>query len=202
MSTVATEVEVNFSPLVHRYTLEEFWELLDRGDHSYYELIGGHLFMVPPPDPPHDDLDARLNKSLVIFPSENNIEGEVLHPQASVYRDVEEGTYLEPDMMYVSNELKSRMGKTRTSADIVFEYISRGSATYDRTTKADTYLALSVRELWLIDPVTVTIELRYATEHKGKPVWERRIYFKGEVAESRVVEGWRVSVDELFEGLV
>jgi len=202
MSTVAMEVEVNFSPLVHRYTLEEFWELPDPGDLSHYELIGGFLFMVPPPDPPHDDLDARLNKSLVIFLSENNIEGEVLHPQASIYRDVEEGTYLEPDMMYVSNELKNRMGKTRTSADIVFEYISRGSATYDRTTKADTYLALSVRELWLIDPVTVTIELRYATEHKGKPVWERRIYFKGEVAESRVVEGWRVSVDELFEGLV
>jgi Uma2 family endonuclease len=202
MSTVATEVEVNFSPLVHRYTLEEFWELPDPEDRSYYELIGGHLFMVPPPDPPHDDLDARLNKSLVIFLSENNIEGEVLHPQASIYRDVEEGTYLEPGMMYVSNELKNRMGKTRTSADIVFEYISRGSATYDRTTKADTYLALSVRELWLIDPVTVTIELRYATEHKGKPMWERRIYFKGELAESRVLEGWRVSVDELFEGLV
>ncbi|HMJ24561.1 MAG TPA: Uma2 family endonuclease [Pyrinomonadaceae bacterium] len=202
MSTVAMEVEVNFSPLVHRYTLEEFWELPDPGDLSHYELIGGFLFMVPPPDPPHDDLDARLNKSLVIFLSENNIEGEVLHPQASIYRDVEEGTYLEPDMMYVSNELKNRMGKTRTSADIVFEYISRGSATYDRTTKADTYLALSVRELWLIDPVTVTIELRYATEHKGKPVWERRIYFKGEVAESRVLGGWRVSVDELFEGVV
>lgn len=201
MSTIATEVEVNFSPLVHRYTLEEFWELPDPGDRSYYELIGGNLFMVPPPDPPHDDLDARLNKSLVIFLSRNNIEGEVLHPQAAIYRDVEEGTYLEPDMMYVSNELKNRMGKKRTSADIVFEYVSRSNATYDRTTKADTYLALSVRELWLIDPFTVTIEVRHSTQHKGKPVWERRSYFKGAVAESRMLKGWRVSVDELFDGL-
>ena len=31
---------------------------------------------------------------------------------------------------------------------------------------------LGVRELWLIDPATVTIEVRYAAEHKGKPVWE------------------------------
>lgn len=202
MSTLATEVEINFSPLGHRYTLEEFWELPDPGDQSYYELIGGHLFMVPPPDPPHDDLDARLTKSLVLFVVENKIEGDVLHPHASIYRDVEEGTHLEPDMMYVSNELKNRMGKKRTSAEIVFEYISRSNATYDRTTKADTYLALGVRELWLIDPFTVTIEVRNATEHKGKPVWERRSYFKGEVAESRLLEGWRVSVDELFEGLV
>jgi len=202
MSTLATEVEINFSPLLHRYTLEEFWELPDPGDLSRYELIGGHLFMVPPPDPPHDDIGARLNKSLVLFIIENKIEGDVLHPQAAIYRDVAEGTYLEPDMMYVSNDLKNRMGKKRTSADTVFEYVSRSNATYDRTTKADTYLALGVRELWLIDPFTVTIEVRHSIEHKGKPIWESQTYFKGEVAESRVLAGWRVSVDELFEGLV
>ena len=38
MSTLATEVEVNFSPLVHRYTLEEFWELPDPGDLSHDPL--------------------------------------------------------------------------------------------------------------------------------------------------------------------
>jgi Uma2 family endonuclease len=200
MSTVATEVEVNFSPLVHRYTLEEFWELPDPGDLSHYELIGGFLYMVPPPDEPHGSIDARLVKSLVLYLAANNIEGEVRHPREPIYRS--DGTYLEPDMMYISKALRERMGKKRTSADIVFEYISRSNATYDRTTKADTYLALGVRELWLVDPFTVTIEVRYSTERKGKPVWESRSCFQSEVAESRVLEGWRVSVDELFEGLV
>ncbi|MDX6557850.1 MAG: hypothetical protein QOF72_899 [Blastocatellia bacterium] len=202
MSTLATEVEINFSPLVHRYTLEEFWELPDPGDLSHYELIGGFLYMVPPADHPHDDIDARLNKSLVVFLIEKSIDGNVFHPRASIYREVDGATYLEPDMMYVSRELAEQMGKKRTSADIVFEYISRSNATYDRSTKADTYLALGVRELWLIDPFSVTIEVRYSTERKGKPAWERRSYSKGEVAESRVLEDWSVSVDELFEGLV
>ena len=202
MSTLATEVEVNFSPLLHRYTLEEFWELPDPGDRSHYELIGGWLFMVPPADHPHDDIDARLNKSLLMFLIEKSVDGNVFHPRASIYREVDAATYLEPDMMYVSRELAEQMGKKRTSADIVFEYISRSNATYDRTTKADTYLALGVRELWLIDPFTVTIEVRHAIERKGRPVWERLHYFKGEVAESRVLAGWRVSVDELFEGLI
>ncbi|MDX6447134.1 MAG: hypothetical protein QOH71_4208 [Blastocatellia bacterium] len=200
MSTVATEVEVNFSPLVHRYTLEEFWELPDPGDLSHYELIGGYLYMVPPPDEPHGSVDARLVKSLVLYLAANNLEGEVRHPREPIYRS--DGTYLEPDMMYISKALRERLGKKRTSADIVFEYISRSNATYDRTTKADTYLALGVRELWLIDPFTVTIEVRNSTEHKGKPAWERRSYSRSEVAESRVLNGWRVSVDELFEGLV
>jgi Uma2 family endonuclease len=200
MSTLATEVEITFSPLLHRYTLEEFWELPDPDDRSHYELIGGCLYMVPPPDEPHGSIDARLNKSLMRLLLAADLSGDVHHPRESIYRD--DGTYLEPDMMYVSDELKSRMGKKRTSADIVFEYVSRSNATYDRTTKADTYLALGVRELWLIDPFTVTIEVRYATEYKGKPVWESRRYFKGDVAESRILAGWRVSVDELFEGLI
>lgn len=200
MPASATEVEINFSPLSHHYTLEEFWGIPDPEDRSHYELIGGHLFLVPPPDPPHGSVDARLVKSLVLYLAANSIEGEVHHPREPIYKDID--TYLEPDMMYVSDQLKSRMGKKRTSADIVFEYVSRSNAVYDRTIKAATYLMLGVRELWLIDPATVTIEVRDAGERKGKPVWESRLYSEGEMAESRVLEGWRVSVDELFEGLV
>jgi Uma2 family endonuclease len=200
MPASATEVEINFSPLAHHYTLEEFWEIPDPDDRSHYELIGGHLFMVPPPDPPDGSIDARLVKSLVLYLAANGIEGEVHHPREPIYKDID--TCLEPDMMYVSDQLKNRMGKKRTSADIVFEYVSRSNATYDRTTKAHTYLMMGVRELWLVDPSTFTIEVRHATEHKGKPPWEGWRYFKGETAESRVLNGWRVSVDELFEGLV
>lgn len=202
MPASAAEVEVNFSPLNHSYTLEEFWQLPDPDDRSHYELIGGLLFMAPPPDAPHDDIDARLVKSLAKFLIETKIEGDILHPRASIYRDVAAGTYLEPDMMYVSKQLKDRMGKKRTSADIVFEYISKSNAVYDRTTKADTYLFLGVRELWLVDPATVTIEVRHPIERDGKPGWEGLLYSKGETAESRVLEGWRVSVDDLFEGLI
>lgn len=73
---------------------------------------------------------------------------------------------------------------------------------YDRTTKADTYLALEVRELWLVDSDAVTIEVRYATVHKGRPAWETWIFGSGDIAESRVLPGWKVSVDELFAGLI
>src|SRR5438309_11589930 len=102
-------------------------------------------------------------------------------------------------MSHVSCE--SEWGRKRTSADIVFEYISKSNAVYDRTTKADTYLALGVRELWLVDPVAVTIEVRYATLRAGEPAWESSRYSAGDKARSRVLDGWQVSVAELFEGL-
>jgi Uma2 family endonuclease len=202
MQVLETPAQVSFSPLLRRYTLEEFWALPEPEDRSHYELIGGYLFMVPPPDPPHGSIDARLNKALIKFLLAHEIEGDVHHPREPVYRRAEGATYLEPDMMYVSSELRSSMGDKRTSADIVFEYMSKSNATYDRTTKADTYLALGVRELWLIDPEAVTIEVRYATLRGDEPAWESARYSTGDEARSRVLNGWQVSVDELFEGLI
>lgn len=193
--------QVSFSPLLHRYTLEEFYALPDPDDRSHYELIGGFLFMCPPPDPPHGSIDARLTRSLFQFLLADEIPGEVHHPREPIYTDLHEGIYLEPDMMFVSDELGKRMGRKRTSADIVFEYLSTSNAVYDRTTKADTYLALGVRELWLVDQSTTTIEVRHAGKPKGKPAWETWRYSSGDWAESRVLNGWRVSVAELFEGL-
>jgi Uma2 family endonuclease len=190
--------EVDFS---RRYTLEEFWALPEREDRVRYDLIGGHLFMVPPANPPHGSLDSRFNVALVTFITANKIVGEVLHPHEGIYRRAEASTYLEPDMMFVSRELKERMGTKRTSADIVFEYLSRSTAKYDRTTKADAYLALGVRELWLVDPVTVSIEVRHASTHEGLLAWEVCKYSNGEYAKSRVLDGFEVSVDEIFTGL-
>ena len=193
---------ISFSPLLRHYTLGEFWELPEPPGRCHYDLIGGVLYMVPPPDPPHGDLDSRLTHSLVLFLEAGGNPGRVYHPREAIYID---STNVEPDMMYVSNELASHMGKRRTSADIVFEYLSKSTAVYDRTTKADTYLALGVRELWLIDPTTRTIELRHwigPTMEVGLPRWQVVVYGTGESAESRVLTGWAVSVDLLFADLV
>jgi Uma2 family endonuclease len=155
--------------------------------------------MVPPPNPPHGYLDGRLTEALFRFKLDNDVDGQVHHPPEPIYVDAESSTYLEPDMMFVSAALHERMGSKRTSADIVFEYLSRSTAVYDRTTKADTYLALGVGELWLIDPVTLTIEVRHPKEVSDTRVWEIFQYSKGEHAKSRVLEGWEVSVDEIFQ---
>ncbi len=197
-----TSVEVNFSPLTRRYTLEEFWALPEREDRARYELIGGYLFMVPPPNPPHGSVASRINRTLMAFVLANNIEGEVYFPREPIYVRAEGSTYLEPDMMYVSRELEQKMGAKRTSADIVFEFISRGTNIYDRTTKADTYLALGVRELWLVDPWNEIVEVRQASKIGEILVWKIFSYSHGQHARSRVLERFEVSVSDLFAGLM
>ena len=157
--------------------------------------------MVPPPNPPHGDVASRMNRSLIRFLDANSIKGDVHFPPEPIYRSAESATYLEPDMMYVSTELRQKMGTKRTSADIVFEFLSRSTSVYDQTTKADTYLALGVRELWLVDPFTHTIEVRNPGKIGERLIWEGWRYERGDLAKSQVLDGWEVSVDELFKGL-
>jgi len=196
-----TSVEINFSPLTRRYTLEEFWALPEREDHARYNLIGGYLFMVPPPNPPHGDVASRINKAVMEFLFVNKIDGDVHFPPEPIYVRAEGSTYLEPDMMYVSKALRQRMGTKRTSADIVFEFLSRSTKVYDRTTKADTYLALGVRELWLVNPWNDIVEVRHAGKIGEILVWTVLSYSRGQHAKSRVLEGLEVSVNDLFAEL-
>jgi len=198
MQVLNTTDQVDFS---RRYTLEEFWALPEREDHARYNLIGGYLYMVPPPNPPHGDLATELARALFRFVDLNKVDGRVHFPPEPIYRRAEGSTYLEPDLMYVSNTLRERMGSKRTSADIVFEFLSRSTTTYDRTTKAEAYMALDVHELWLVDPVSLTVEVRHLSKAHETPVWEIVTYSRGQHAKSRVLDGWEVSVDELFQDI-
>jgi len=196
-----TSLEVNFSPLTRRYTLEEFWALPEPEGRAHYELIGGYLFMVPPPNPPHGYVVSHMGRVLMRFLDTNKIEGDVLFPREPIYVRAEGSTYLEPDMMYVSRELRQQMGTKRTSADIVFEFLSRSTSLYDRTTKADTYLALGVRELWLVDPWNDVVEVRHANKIGEILVWKILSYTHGQHAKSQVLEGFEVPVTDLFSDL-
>src|ERR1044072_3680028 len=70
---MGTTIDINFSPLLRRYTLEELWELPEREDHAHYNLIAAYLFIVPPPEPPHGDLVSLMGKSLVGFMIDNDL---------------------------------------------------------------------------------------------------------------------------------
>lgn len=186
---------INTSPPVKTYTLEEFWQLPDPPDRSKLELIAGVLYMTPPPEETHDDVVARLADILRDHRRAEDYKGRVYFPRAAIWTSAR--TYLEPDLFYVSAELAARQdSKHRESADLVVEVISPGSAMYDRNKKSDTYAALGVRELWLIDEAEQTVEVRRQTG--GGTFDEGRTFGRGESVESTVFPSLRLSVEQLF----
>jgi Uma2 family endonuclease len=192
-----TTAMVTTSPMVRRYTLEEFWALPDPSEGGHHELIGGVLYMVPPPSDPHDVAISRLNLRLAGFLANHPGLGDLFVPRAALW--VEEGTYLEPDLMYLSKE-RQRLGGAgrRRSADLVVEAVSRSTEVYDRQTKADTYAALGVLELWLVTLWRHEIEQRVLEAG----AWRVQATAKaGEILHARVLPGFEVRVAEVFEGL-
>lgn len=158
------------SPLIQQYTLEEFWELENPPDGGHYELIAGVLYMVPPPEGPHTTVVSSLIGLLAAHLAAHPKLGRLFVPRAAIWTSAR--TYLEPDLMFVSAERLKIMDPGRlTMADLVVEVISPSTAVYDRTTKADTYAALGVGELWLIDTKQQTVEQRIL----GSGGWESEV---------------------------
>ena len=185
---------VNTSPLVKTYTLQEFWELPEPPDGSKVELIAGVLYMTPPPDYTHNNAVSRLIRQLTVHLFTIGDGGKLYVPRAAIWTGP--ATYLEPDLFYVSAELLRRLNPNHLeTADLVVEVISPGSAIYDRNTKADTYGALGVRELWLIDEKQQSVEVRNQTGN-GFGVG---VVFKGsERLVSQVFPTLELQVDRLF----
>src|SRR5881396_3122822 len=88
------------SPLVRRYTLEEFWELEPPPEGGHYELIAGVLYVVPPPTGPHHIVVSNLIRLFVRYLDAHPGSGRLLVPRAAVWR--RRATWLEPDLFLVT----------------------------------------------------------------------------------------------------
>ncbi len=188
---------VSTSPLVRRYSLKEFWDLPAPSKGGHHELIAGVLYMVPPPSEAHNWVVARLNRRFAAFLENHPGLGELFVPRAAIR--THERTYLEPDLMYVRQERLPRIGSGHlVSADLVVEVLSPETTVYDRQTKADTYAALGVTELWLVDLSRHEIEQRVLEAG----AWRVQLIVQaGGTVRAHALPGFTVNVGEIFEGL-
>jgi len=186
---------VSTSPLVKKYTLEEFWELPDPPDRSKLELIAGVLYMTPPPGYQHENAVSRLNRLLSEYMIATDDTGTLHFPRAGIMR--KPNSCLEPYLFYVSAETRAKLDPNyRTTADLVIEVISPGSAIYDRNTKADTYAALGINELWLVDEASRIIEVRLL---KGDQFGPSVALQSTDLLQSFVLRGLVFEVGKVFD---
>lgn len=185
---------VNTSPLVKTYTLEEFWELPEPPDHSKVELIAGVLYMTPPPGAPHNQAASKLTRLLSRHLDKIGDKGILFVPRTGIW--TKPNTWLEPDLFYLNADTRARLDPNHlTSADLVIEIISPGSAIYDRNTKADTYAALGVKELWLVDELSRLVEVRVLKDD----CYESHMFESDDRLISTVLPGLDFKVREVFE---
>lgn len=138
---------------VPQYTVPDLDHLPDDGNR--YEVLAGTLLVTPSPGSAHQGVAARLTalfaahilaRRLVLFSP-----GVVTLPPL---------TQLEPDLLVVPPRFAP--GTPWGEMDehwLAVEIVSRSSRVYDRDFKRDAYLALGVREVWLVDVRDRSVEV-------------------------------------------
>lgn len=157
------------------------------------ELYQGVLIVAPPPGGGHQVAVSELSLALGLIGHEQG--GVALTAPTGVVLAVDIG--FEPDVLYLSAE-RVRYLKERGvdgPPDIVVEVASQGTRRFDRLTKLPAYLEHGVREVWIVDPGSRTVEV-----HDPDTAEPRRCRF-GEPIPSLIVDvgsGFLERVPESF----
>ena len=129
------------------------------------ELIDGTAYVREPPSPTrsHQEIVGELYRQAA-----NALEGkpcrvyvapfDVRLPKSTEEDDLVD-TVVQPDVLIVSDLKKVDARGVRGAPDWVAEVLSPSTARHDQTLKLAAYERAGVREVWLIDPVDLTVTL-------------------------------------------
>lgn len=131
---------------VRRYTVAD----IDRfpNDGNRYELLDGVLLVTPMPSCAHQIIASRLQLHLM----QAAMTDGAAHVVSPGVITIPPRLQLQPDILVypARYSLESKWSEIDEHW-LAVEVLSRSSRVYDRDTKRDAYLALGMREVWLVD---------------------------------------------------
>ncbi len=201
MADVANKLEIDqvvtanhlSGPAQGQWTYDDYATIPYDGKH--YEIIEGVLYMAPAPGTFHQSSNARFTYYLFL-----HVELAGLGRVFPVPFDVQlSGTQnvVEPDVIVVLNANLNIITDSRIvgSPDLVIEITSPGTASYDRKTKQPAYARAGVREYWIANPLTRTIEVLIL---EGKSYRSEEVFQGQDLLPSQGVPGLPVEVEKFF----
>jgi Uma2 family endonuclease len=154
-----------------RYTTHDLHRFPPDGQR--YELVQGQLLVTPAPSQAHQVVTARLFRDLLQALPED-APARVVSPGEI---EVAPGTLMNPDILVYPASFPLNTGWTAIRDWwLAIEVHSPSTRLYDRDFKRPAYLALGVREVWLVDleqrAVFVTLANRKESEHRDSVLWQ------------------------------
>jgi Uma2 family endonuclease len=182
--------EVDF-PSKDRYTYADYRQLPEGAP---YELIHGHLVMSPSPTFQHQDIVLLLASALRDY-AHSGPGGDVSIAPMDVR--LADDTVVQPDVLYVAPDRADRI-KTQEidgAPTLIVEVASPSTSHLDAFDKKQLYEAHGVREYWIVDPDTETVEV-YGPGDEGYTLHQRRV--GSGAAASALLDDFGVELTDLF----
>lgn len=157
------------------------------------ELVFGMVREPPAPSYGHQSLVTRLTVVLATHVDEQQL-GIVCVAPIDVVLDEDAALVVQPDVVFVSAE-RAAIVRDRIwgAPDLVVEALSPRTAHRDRTTKLGWYRRYGVKECWLVNPTSRSIEIAYLAGGR------RKTFARRQMLVSRVLPELDIPVSRLFE---
>ncbi len=156
------------------------------------EWVDGEIIIMPPANFEHDDLSTWLTTLIRMFIEEHDLG--IMCANVSV-RFGALRRRRDPDLFFISKDRQNLMRPTHFDGapDLAMEIVSPDSQSRDRREKFTEYQKAGVREYWIIDPLSKTVELYRLERKRFKPVEE----VNGSLA-STVLRKFRIKPEQLW----
>lgn len=188
----ADGIEFNLLPLQGLWTEAQYLTLTNQTNHLI-EFTDGALEVLPMPTRDHQVILAFLYEMLVLLLRPRG--GKVLF--APLRLQVRPGKYREPDLLVLQNAHDPRnQNNYWLGADLVVEIVSPDRPERDTEEKPRDYAEAGIPEYWIVNPLNATITVLALA---GDAYTEHGVFQRGDEAGSRLIDGFKVSVDAVFD---
>ena len=180
------------------YTYADY---LTWGEHDRIEIISGYAVMMAPPKRIHQEILTEIFKQIAYFLDDKPCK---IYPAPFGVRLFEQDgdtpydvdTVVEPDISVICDHDKLDDDGCKGAPDMIVEILSPSTLRHDRIVKLDLYQRAGVREYWIADPQSRSIEVYLRDENNYlKP---HEVYTAADTATVTVLEGCTVELGKVF----
>lgn len=181
-----------------RYT---FADCLAWDEDTHIEIINGEAFMMATPSSRHQEILMELARQLANF-----LEGK----QCRVYpapfgvrlfeqdndRPEDVNTVVEPDLSVVCDRDKIDTHGCKGAPDLIMEVLSPSTRRHDRLVKLNLYQRAGVKEYWIVDPETQSVQVFLPDTTGSFRIHED--YGQEDVAKVHALNGCFIELSKVF----
>ena len=159
-----------------------------------YQLLDGEMIVMPSPVTKHQRILFRLSRAMHDFVAAGQLGEVFVAPYDAVLSNHD---VAQPDILFVSNARSAMITEANIQGapDLVVEILSPGTVVYDRGYKQALYGRHGVREYWLVDPESETVEVLAQTE---QGLESAGTYSRGQTLGSPLFDGLFLELEDIF----
>lgn len=138
------------------YTIEDIYSLPE-GQRA--ELIDGKIYNMAPPVRIHQKLISELTQSIGQYIKSNGGNCDIYPAPFAVFLNDDNRNYVEPDISVICDKGKLNEKGCNGAPDWIIEIASPSTSSLDYGIKLFKYCTAGVREYWIINPATRTVNV-------------------------------------------